>query len=59
MSYDDEQPGVEQDARAIDYRETALRLLDNDAEPAVAIVYALLAVEARLEELSVYLAQLR
>jgi hypothetical protein len=49
--------GVEQDQRAIEHRARALAALDHD-RPDVAVVEALLALEARLEESTHYLAQL-
>jgi hypothetical protein len=50
--------GVAQDERAVSHRAGALAALADD-DPAVdAVVHALLAVEARIEEVSVYLSRL-
>jgi hypothetical protein len=49
-------PGVEQDQRAARHRDRALEALDGDyVHPHAALVHALLAVEARIEELTCYL----
>ncbi len=53
------EPGVEQDKRALQHRRRALHALSSsDCEPHVALTEALLALEARLEELTCYVAQL-
>ena len=54
---DDPHPGDEQDDRASRHREGALKALA-DGCSADAIVHALLALEARVDELMVYVARL-
>lgn len=51
-------PGVEQDQRAIRHSVAAREALALSEPPHVAITHAILALEARVEELTVYVAQL-
>jgi len=55
---DDGQLGVAQDARAVRHRQRALQALHDDDCAHVALTEALLALEARVEELVCYVAQL-
>ncbi len=57
---DDPRPcdGAEQDERAQRHRARALAALEDGEHAADALVHALLALEARVEELTVYVARL-
>ncbi len=57
LGADDWHPGEEQDDRAVRHREGALKALA-DGCSADALTHALLAVESRIEELTVYVARL-
>ena len=57
QSADYAEPGVEEDERACHHREQALQALD-DGDRARAVVEALLAIEARVDELAVWVARL-
>lgn len=60
MNEDDvTEPGVEQNERATAHREAALEIVADGGESTVALVHAALAIEARIDELIVYLAQAR
>lgn len=52
-------PGVEQDERAARHRQAALEAVDELDRRDQAIVNALLAIEARVDELTCYVAQLQ
>jgi hypothetical protein len=56
---DSQEPGEEQDERAVQHRRKALAALDDGQhQPVEALVHALLALEARVEEMSVYVTRL-
>ncbi len=58
MTAHDDEPGVDQHERAIVHREAALDVVADGGETTVAVVHALLAIEARIDELTAYLARL-